>query len=264
MNNPNNRRRINDTVSICMPYYERIVELQAGLLAFNRHGYFDYSYPYAVELVLMDDGSIREPLPTAKEFLGKYGIPAVVGFLPQKTEWDNPCVPLNRAVEMSSGEWLLIQSPETIHRVDVLHPMMEMAGGDPYVSVMTPVVSRDAKGALIWRSHPKRPDRLWFCQLVSRELWEKAGGNDERFRGAGGCDDRALQIRLEKAGVKWKFLPEEYFAYHRKHEKAFRYLCGSNRDKIHELYGVEKHVPFNADLTPEEIGRLGLENGSLL
>jgi hypothetical protein len=138
--------------------------------------------------------------------------------------------------------------------------MMELAKY-PQISVHCPVVSRNARGSLIWRAHASRPDRLWFCQLVSRYLWERAKGCDERFRGGGGSDDRALQYRLEKAGVEWRFLPDEYYAYHLKHEKAFRYECKSNRDKIAKLYGVEPHIPHKAELSNEEIDRLGLHEG---
>ena len=250
-------------ISIGMPYFERSAELRAGIAAFNRHGYLDGSYRHSVELSLVDDGSIREPLPLDNAFEKEYGVPAIVSNMPPKDHWDNPCIPLNRAVSQSTGKWILLQSPETIHRVDVLMAMMSMADGNPKVTVLCPVVSRDARAHLIWRCHPSRPDRLWFCQLVSRQLWKEAGGCDERFRGGGGSDDRALEYRLKKAGAAFKFLSDEYFAYHRKHEKAYRYKLNSNREKIKKLYGVPDHIKHKADLSEEEIERLGLENNGM-
>ena len=249
-------------VTICMPYFERSAELHAGIEAFHRHGYFDGSYFYNVGLSLCDDGSMREPLKTGDDFFKEFGARARVSHLPKKDRWDNPCVPLNRAVAQSSSPWIILQSPETIHRVDVIMPMLERATR-PEISVLCPVVSRNARGALIWRAHPSRPDRLWFLQLVSRELWDEVGGCDERFRGGGGSDDRALQYRLERAGVEWVFLPEEYWAYHRKHEKAFRYKCEGNRDKIAKLYGVAPHVKHKAELSISELKRLGLYNSEV-
>lgn len=243
-------------VAICMPYFERLAELKAGLESFARHGYFDGSYPYSVSLSIVDDGSTREPITSS--MIDDYTTSNFVTWLLKKEIWDNPCVPLNWAVKNARAEWVLLQSPETIHRVDLITPMMERATAKD-VSVLCPVVSRDAAGKQIWRCHPSRPDRLWFCQLINRDFYLEAGGCDERFRGGGGSDDRALQIRLERHGVKWEFLADEYFAYHLKHGKPYRYQCESNRQKLAKLYGVPPHVMHNADLTPEEISRLGLK-----
>jgi glycosyltransferase involved in cell wall biosynthesis len=201
-------------VSICMPFYERLEELDRTLDSFKKCGYFDEGYPFKVELSICDDGSVENPV-TYEWLKEKVGEVFILHNSPEKPYWANPCVPLNIAVKQSSGRYILLQGPETVHRVPIIKAMVDLIEREND-TVLCPAKDTKVKTWQGWRLHPvHQPKKFWFCQMLHRDLWEDAGGMDERFRkGWGGFDDDALVIRLDQARAVWHWLPDEYHVIH--------------------------------------------------
>jgi hypothetical protein len=188
-----------------MPYFERQSVLETTLLSFAGCGYFQED-GLRIQVSLCDDGSIKEKLykvPALKV------IPNITSSLPEKREWKCPTVPLNRAVEQTSTPLIVIQSPETKHMSPLILPMFQRMDTWKDV-VMAPVKAGGQKIERGWCAHPQHaPNTLWWCHMMSRDMWEHIDGMDESFRELYAGEDNDLAIRLRKAGAQFKWLPEE-------------------------------------------------------
>ena len=140
-------------VSICMPYYERLDKLHRTVMGFKNLGYFDGDLK--VELSICDDGSKDEPLTI--EHLEDWGIPFILSHLPVKNEWMNPCIPFNKAVNQSTGGYILLQDPETVHRVPILRSMIN-AIPLPIHTVLCPTKKEWRDGKLKEEQIPMKPN----------------------------------------------------------------------------------------------------------
>ena len=95
------------TVTICMPYYERMERLETSLMSFKEQGYFSTDYPASVAVIVIDDGSMREPLDKSwNDKITSVGIPIYVARLPPKAEWKCSTEPMNAAVFIAQSEYI--------------------------------------------------------------------------------------------------------------------------------------------------------------
>lgn len=159
--------------------------------------------PEKVEISIVDDGSILEPITDEK--LIEWAMPNLFVFsLPPKKEWKNPCVPLNLAVAQSTAPLILLQSPETYHVGPIATKMRESFWD--WKDVVLACVKTEGLGfkGLKWYMHPiHRPVRWWFCQMMTRRFWDEIGGMDERYRDGNGWDDNYLEDKLTEASANW-------------------------------------------------------------
>jgi len=197
-------------VSICMPYYERWKPLEKTLASFIEMGYFEYDYPCSIEIIIVDDGSEREPISKYVPDPSKYDPPFRLVELPKKSVWQTPCVPLNRAVENATHPLILFQSPETYHVMPVIEKMAKM------LTNTKDVVSCGCKNHLLkWVADPRRNSNfLWWCQMLTRDFFNSIGGFDESYRDVSGGEDNDYANRLTLAKCTWKWLSEEYYVVH--------------------------------------------------
>ena len=103
-----------------MPYFNRQALLDVSLAAYRRL----YS---GIEISICDDGS-DEPVVAPG---------CVVTTLPKKTQALNPCTPINKAVNASNGEVIVLTNPENEHREPILPAMLDdlqRIGVDGYVT----------------------------------------------------------------------------------------------------------------------------------
>lgn len=195
-----------------MPYFMRQEALDRSLRAYGE------SYPdLEVELSICDDGSI----PGVSMENARH--PFIVTRLPEKSHALNPCVPINRAVNASTGDIVVITNPEIEHRKPVLRQMLDsLETEDHYVIA---ACWNSAKRSGYWIAHSTAQQytggRLpmphgagfHFCTMLHRSLWEKASGFDEEYREGQGCDDNDWLWRLENVGAKF-VMRDDLVVYH--------------------------------------------------
>ena len=200
--------RVPPVISVCMPYYngasmsgDRQALLDVSLAAYRRL--------YDVEISICDDGS---PVPVNAPG-------CVVTSLPTKDYALNPCVPINRAVDASSGDVIVLTNPEIEHREDVFSRMLEALEPGGYVTASCRDRSR-------WIAHSSIPheasalraprpegSQFHFCAMFHRELWDKAGGFDEDYREGHAFDDNDWLWRVEDVGARFVHL-DDCVVYH--------------------------------------------------
>ena len=188
-------------ISVVMPYWRRPRELIANLTALR------LIYPPWIEIVVVNDGS-----PDMPETEGA----ATVVNLPLKEKALNPCVPFNRGVEASSGEFVVLTNPEITHINPILDGMRaecERLGPKAYVAAACWSPSRKW-----WYCHsekgpePKKVGRapmpkdagLHFCSMLRRSFYDEIGGFSEEYRDGQGYEDSDLLWKLAAAGAAFK------------------------------------------------------------
>lgn len=188
-------------ISVCTPYWNQQEHLDRMVTMYHRL-YEDYRFEFSV----CDDGS---PQPAEHP-------ECLITRLPAKDRPLNPCVPVNRAVEASSGDIIVLTKPKVVHDVPVLPEMLSMLRHeDDYVTarcygVGYPGVRRLALAGpdvdYATRGRLPVPDGAHFHFLAAfhRSLWDKAGGFDEDFREVQGCDDNDWLWRLHRVGTRFR------------------------------------------------------------
>jgi GT2 family glycosyltransferase len=187
-------------ISVVMPFWCRQEALDR---AFAIYGELYRDLP--IEFSVCDDGS--DP----QVSMAKASHPFTVTLLPKKARALNPCVPINRAVEASTGDVIVLTNPEIVHTERTLEKMLELlTGDDDYVMASC----LDSSGQWLAGSKVRYdqngrlpvPDggHFHFCSMFHRSLWEKAGGFDEDYRNGQACDDNDWLWRLHRAGAVFK------------------------------------------------------------
>jgi hypothetical protein len=188
-------------ISVCAPYWMR----QGAL---DRMGeQYARLYPdLALELVVCDDGS-------PKPAVAPPGVTVVR--LPRKNRPLNPCVPINAAVNASTGDVIVLTNPEIEHREPVLGAMLAMLEHeDDYVTARC---WDEHEGLVLagpevdYRKYGRQPvppgAHFHFLAMFHRSLWERAGGFDEDYRYGRGCDDNDWLWRAHRANARFKACP---------------------------------------------------------
>ena len=186
-------------ISIVMPYWERPEATRRSLRVYKE--FYD---PSDVEVILVDDGSPNYP---AEEVKDEYAGCRVLT-LPKKDRPLNPCVPINRGMEIASGDILGLSNPEVVHQQPALLDMVECIESDlDYVvaGAYCPEMNQ-------WHAHPqiKKDADLpvaagHFLAIFKRRLWKETGGFDESYRYGQGYDDTDFLMRLLEIGAPIKF-----------------------------------------------------------
>jgi glycosyltransferase involved in cell wall biosynthesis len=191
-------------VAICMPYFERAVALERTIRSFKECGYFDESYPCSVTVSVCDDGSIDQPAPESDMYS--------LTRLPNKKEWLAPTKPMNTSVTASDSRLILLQSPETYHPMPVVHLMVELIEAPR--DVVQVGCKNETHGPGVWFNHPKsNPNKFWFCQMLSRYMWNDVGGFSDEYRQFAHGEDGDFALRLTKAGARWRWVQDVYVVH---------------------------------------------------
>ena len=189
-------------VSICTPYFNRLEQLNTTLLSYLEVGYFNHP-DVEVELSICDDGSNwHNRIP--EEMKVQY----VTSYIERKRDevdiWLNPCVPLNQAVDQSSGKVLALTEPEVYHEEPVLFKMLDMIEDDKDVIVCPCKILGNKRAK--WYAHPVHRNRpSWWFMLITRSFWDEIGGFDPIFRHSTGYDDDDFMRSVKKleGNIKW-------------------------------------------------------------
>jgi glycosyltransferase involved in cell wall biosynthesis len=179
-------------ISLCMPYYMRQSALDRSLASI-RSLYTGLDY----EVVIADDGS---PVPVKADG-------CTIVQLPVKHHAMNPCVPINWAVQAARGDVIVLTNPEIEHRMPVLGSMLTDLTPDGYVIAACQDVSgpwlchSTVKGGENGRGPMPDGSGFHFCTMLTRDLFDKAGGFDEAYRAGQAFEDNDWLFRLQQAGA---------------------------------------------------------------
>ena len=180
-------------ISVCMPYWNRQELLNVSLAAYRE------LYP-GIEVSIADDGSTPAVVADG----------CVVTRLPTKDHALNPCVPINAAVNASSGDIIVLTNPEILHTENIFDEMLSSLESD------RDYVTASCVGGSGWLAHSSiKPlvngrgpmpegSQFHFCAMFYRSLWDAAGGFDEEYRAGQAFDDNDWLWRLEDAGAVFK------------------------------------------------------------
>lgn len=186
-------------ISIIIPYWEREEVLKRSLV------YYADIYAeteLSLEFVVVDDGSPTEPALPVIDALRPYRFPLKLIQMPEKDYAKNPCVPINKAVEASSGTTLFLTSPECIHFKPVLEQLYADHQRLGWKSiVMCSVYDQQDKRWLLHSEHS--PTKNHFANMMSRKLYDEVGGFDEDYREGYCFDDCDFIYRLEEKNPVW-------------------------------------------------------------
>lgn len=217
-------------ISVCMPYWHRQAALDRSLEAYRR------LYADSLEIVIAADGcDVTAPGCTVVN-------------LPPKTKAMNPCVPINRAVEGSTGDVIVLTNPEILHTKPVLNQMRESLDHPDRYVIAACWHRSDTKGKGWWVAHSSckagQGGRLpmpegsgfHFCAMLNRTLWDKAGGFDEDYRDGHACDDNDWLWRLESAGAKF-LMRDDLVVQHFQSEVNWGGRLARNRRLLKQKWG---------------------------
>lgn len=191
-------------ISICMPHYRRAQQLERTLASYRRH--------YArlpLEIVICDDGT-----PGGLQAPG-----CEVIQLPEKSYALNPCVPINRAVNASRGEIIVLTGPEVVHRHDVLTSLctrvddgLSLSPSCFDVTTRTWLVRNGVKNGAM---PVPGGFGFYFCSVFTRTAWQAAGGFDEDYRYGQAMEDTDFGWRMSRAGVEFEIDDELIVEHYR-------------------------------------------------
>lgn len=192
-------------ISLILPYFERWDAACKALLSIGK------AYRgMALEIVVVDDGSIRQPF-WEPAIAFPEGMTLKIVKLPPKTEPKSPVTCWNEGVRQSAGDIVVLSCVEVLHDRPVLGAMLEelkRQGPDAYV-----LAAAFCPESGEWHCHsehsasgsyplPKGTGR-GFCGMLSKTLYEKAGGWDEDYRDGAGYEDVDFVYRMLRAGAKF-------------------------------------------------------------
>lgn len=197
-------------ISVAMPYWMRQKELDRSLAAYKR------IYGNALEISICDDGSpIPAQAPGCK-----------IKYLPKKNIGMNPCVPINVAVRACTRDIIVLTNPEVEHREDVLTGMLAMLESeDDYITVRCLdvdtgmwIAGPDVEYTSRTGRYPVPPGaHFHFCAMFHRNLFERTGGFDERFRTGRACEDNDWLWTVAEVGARFKLAPGVVYHYRTPH-----------------------------------------------
>ena len=232
-------------ISVVMPYWNRRLALARSVAVMARH--------YAgldMELVIVDDGSAEPPV------LDNCPWPVKIVHLPAKDGPLNPCVPINRGVAASAGDVIVLTNPEIVHPKPILGDMLaelHRLGPDGYV-----LAAAWCPDEASWHCHSSiAGDRasgerqpagsgFHFCAMLTRDLWERAGGFDEEYRDGAGYDDPDWVNRVARAGAVFR-IRDDLVVLHPKMGARTEWLPGQFR-RNRDLYFRKWPLPLTVAL----------------
>lgn len=234
-------------VSIILPYYNR------KDLILNTLKSFEYFYKNKnVEIVIVDDVSSEEH---RLENHINFNLDIKLIRLGNKTGI-NPCYPYNVGVRESTGDIIILSSPETFHTTDIFDISNNFNELNDNTYLLFSVfcltkpelihsikesefnkcleIFNDLKPNLFnnlgengytfnnnfgsWYTHSiHRPSGLNFFTAITRNKYYELSGFDERFRYGTGFDDDEFKIRLLESGVEFKYY-DDAIGIHLNHE----------------------------------------------
>lgn len=197
-------------VAVCLPYWIADGNIDGLVRTLGTvHGF----YP-EVQVSVCDDGS---PTPAfAPGATEEFDV--IVTMLPPKAAALNPCVAINAAVKNSDRAVVVLTNPGTLIHPGMLERLLAELTPNGYVAA----ACRDVDtGAWLCHSTFKASETLppgagfHFLAVLTRELWDRAGGFDEDYRQGQAYEDADFLWRLHAAGATFKILDDVVIPHQR-------------------------------------------------
>jgi hypothetical protein len=217
-----------------MPYYDRFERLMRSIYLLEK-----WYYGEDVEVVICKDGGGPMYFETILD--------ARIVDIHREPGPLNPCTAINKAVEVSSGELVVITSPEIMHDEPALMDLEQQffAAGERVnyidkIYMAAPCFDPD-RG---WLAGPETPHgeggrapvpegaEFPFLAMLTRQLFDDVGGYDEDYRHGQGYDDNDFLWRLDAAGVT--FLTSDVPVRHE--HVPLKWNLPSNKDLFYEKW----------------------------
>lgn len=159
-------------ISICFPYY-----LNAGMLAQQYEAIRTYGKEHKanIEVIVVDDGSPRD---FAADVFRPDGLPRLRIFrMDEDVRWNQDAC-RNLAASQAEHEWLLLTDIDHVIPAQTIRRLCEMKLNPGTAYKFSRVSAPDLSP---YKPHPNS----W---LMTRTLYDRVGGYDERFAGYYGTD----------------------------------------------------------------------------
>lgn len=181
-------------ISIVMPYWDRQEAANKALRMLARL----YS---GIEVVIVDDGNkVPFVMPVTN-------LDYQIVRLPLKDGPKNPSTCFNAGVKAAKHDIIVLTNPEILHATAILGAMVKELANNPRNYVLAATYCPDEER---WHCHskykvPENPagTGLHFCAMLTRQLYEDAGGFDEAYRDGAGYEDNDFINRLLAVGAKF-------------------------------------------------------------
>ena len=226
--------------SILLPYYDRLSQLETTLKSFVEL----YSDRKDFEIIIIEDRK-QKPQMTV-DLLGLLGDSDFI-----KLKWKyikcsadisfSPATAFNDGAKESNGEFLIITNPECKHDVDILSELDKEFESDTESYIICACKSINKNGTFHrWYQHTKHRNRMYhFCSAISKEIYFKIGGFDERFTKGISYDDNAFIDNIIKSDIKVK-VRDDLIVSHLWHKKnrpyGYRSLLARNKKLYTQIY----------------------------
>lgn len=260
-------------VSLILPYYNRKKLLLNTLNSLN----FFYS-KYNLEVVIIDDVSID----SEQIFFEDYkNLDLNIKVIKLKIKNGiNPCYPYNVGVRESSGDILLLSSPETFHTADIFklcNNFYELTDSSYLLFSVFCLTDKNIINKILsntdfndtlrlinneknnfylnlgingysynnnygsWYLHSSiKPSGLNFMSAITKQKFYSMSGFDERYRYGTGYDDNEFKDRLVKSNTLFKYY-DEALCIHINHSIVNNALPTTNEN----LYKTIKEYNYN-------------------
>lgn len=145
-------------------------------------------------------------------------------------EFINPAPLWNHALDMATGDVLVLQNPECLHVNHVVSALAKVPSGQAWFASCE-ALTRTGEFSM-WYTHPvHRQKPYFFCGAIHRADMVRW---DEDFTGEGyEDDDLAERLKLKGATFRW-LPPEEAHVQHQWHPKG---MARSNADIFLRKHG---------------------------
>ena len=155
---------------------------------------------------------------------------------------------VNQAVAMSTGERVILSSPECMLNSDALADFDRAYALDPNGYHVGTVAQADKDGRFFepWLQHPRHnPRGLHFFSTMSRSTWDRVGGMDEKYGRGLFYEDNDFLQRVKAHGITVNQLDAPNglsHAIHMHHDRGYQ-ANETLVDKNRSLYVAKERTP---------------------
>jgi GT2 family glycosyltransferase len=218
--------------SIILPYYKR-PELESSLISFLHHysNRFDYEVIIIEDLVNSEDQNSHSKLiEIFNKFKSKINIHVCLDTLRSF----NSANKYNIGFLNSSGKFIILSNPETIHEVDVLSGLDNEFNDNQNNYIICSCKSLFLINSIInnfdemknnkfnmWYQHTQHRNMQYhFCSAISRSNFIKVGGFDERYCNGIAYEDDSFKERVKRNGINF-INRDDLITIHIEHDRSY-------------------------------------------